>query len=266
MSVSTHQLTGIVRNEVVMQWRRGSLRAIVVTLFGAALLWWLMIETSSLPQGARPDALNADQRVMVFTAQAIISTLAAGPILTCVVTVIAADAIAIDRQYGMSEVLGGLPLGGGTYLIGKLLSAWLPLAGMVLLTGLALGLLNWQTLGAYDAGAFAAYWLGAMLPTALFASGASMLWAAGQSTRQRAALVGFVFIFVCMVALALLTLDFVLAAGTRTIFAVSMPDRLASAPNYPDVLSPGYLIRLVIVFGFIVVSAFIARLRLEQQK
>jgi ABC-type transport system involved in multi-copper enzyme maturation permease subunit len=194
----------------------------------------------------------------------VIASMLAG-VLGVIVCVLVADTIAIDRQYGMSEMIGSLPLSPGAYLAGKLLSVWGPVLALLALTATLSGAIVQSALGSIDVGVIAGYWLAAGLPLGLFASGLGVLWAARQPTRQRAALIGFAVTPVCMAMAAILVGDFMLVAGVRSTVALSTLD-LSAAPDYPNLLAPAHLIKLALMFAAIAGSALFVRRRMQRQE
>lgn len=115
------QFMGIVWYEYRLAWRKRAVLVIAVTLFAAVLVGALLIEP--MLSGAmivNPSGLSPEQTRHMTTLGAIMST---WPLLSIIFSFIAplvsADSITYDRQTGMSELFGGMPVADSIYLVGK---------------------------------------------------------------------------------------------------------------------------------------------------
>ncbi len=187
MKVVLSQLWGIVWYELWLQWRRRSL-LIMGLCFAAILLLFLLLATNQL---AAPPPEMSDIAVTAATFSLILGvTPVALLLLLLALPPIVAEAIARDQQFGVAELRDTLPVSAGLYLIGKVLGVWVGITLMVALVAVLSGLFGWVRLGGLHLGPYVRVWLTAILPAGLFASGLSVLLAAGQPTRKRATLVG----------------------------------------------------------------------------
>lgn len=191
------QLLGIITYEIKLQWRRGSLAA-----FALLLLAVLIGGTYFMPITAARDLPDPDLAALMERASnTYLVALGAYPmaalLLICTLPVLVSGTIPSDRQCGVEPLLAALPVSRGVYLAGKLLAMLaLLLAGLLLAFGLH-GLSGRLLYGAYDVGEVIHVWLVGVLPLALFVGGMSVLLAANQPGRRRAALVGLLFSAYC---------------------------------------------------------------------
>lgn len=121
------QFVSVVRNEYKLAARKRAVIVVAVVLFVAVLLGGTLI--NGLLSGAlivNPTALSPDQARHMTTLGAIMSIWSLlSAVLLLVVPLTVADAVTYDRQTGMSEILGGLPLPYGVYLAGKVVGTLL---------------------------------------------------------------------------------------------------------------------------------------------
>jgi len=188
------QLLAMIRYEVKMQWRRRGLPMLMVAfILGLLLLslWFRGIRREG--QASFDEGQVSATLAMVYgwPVTLLLLILAVPPML--------ADTAARDRQVGVRELLDSLPLSPALYLTGKLLGAWASL--LAALAGVAVlhALMGWLIQGPYDLGVYAVWWAIGAVPLALYTAGMSVLLAAGQPTRRRAALVGMAFAAYCLV-------------------------------------------------------------------
>ncbi len=267
MNIQTAQLGGMLRNELRMQWRRGSLRTLVFMLAVTPIAFSLMLV--QLPDDMRAaigaGRVSAEQLQVFRTGSALITVSFVALVLGMMLTVIVADTIAIDRHYGMSEMLGSLPLTPGAYLAGKLFSVWGPLLALLIASGILTGAVVWLSQGSFEVGQIVGFWLATMLPFGLFASALSMLWAARQPTRRRAALVGFALVPICSAVSMALVLEIMIVVSVRTTVALSTLE-LSAAPDYPDLLAPAHLAKLAAMLGSVALSWLFVWWRMQKQE
>jgi len=267
MKTKLLQLGGIIRSEIRMQWRRGSLRTLAFVLFaGQIVLTILMAQKPGDVQAAiAAGALSVDRQETLWTALAIVSASMIVGLLSIVVLALVADTIALDRHYRVNEVISSLPVTPGVYLTGKLFSVWGPALALLAASGLISAGIIRSSLGAFDIGLFAGYWLIDLLPFALYTIALGPLWAARAPSQRRATLIGFMLIPVCAVSSAIVVGDFFFAAGTRSVVATSTFD-LALAPPYPGILSGGNLIKPLTMVAVVVASWLIVRHQWQTQE
>ncbi len=187
MKVAWNQLWGIMWYELWLQWRRRSL-LLMGLCFVAILLLFLFLITNELeppPPEMREIAVTAATFSLILgvTPVALLLMLLALP-------PIVAEAIARDQQLGVAELRDTLPVSIGLYLAGKVLGVWAAVTLMVTLAAVITGVFGWLRLGGLYFGPYVRIWLTTILPAGLFASGLSVLLAAGHPTRKRAALLG----------------------------------------------------------------------------
>jgi hypothetical protein len=201
MSQALSQLSGIIQYEFRMQWRR---RTVLVVMFPIALVPLLYAVFFKSAQLAPPAALTVEQLAQQESANATAFNWALEYIvLAFALPVAVAETLPKDRQLGVSETLGSLPLGPGVYLSGKLISVWLiTLAGFLI--AIVLNAIVWRvTVGPFELGPTLQVWLVGALSIALTNSALSVLIASQQPTRRRALFVAAVFVMAC--ALMLIT-------------------------------------------------------------
>jgi len=199
------QLGGLIRYEILLQWRQRLLTGITLSLIALPLVMYVLfgqtnaaeVQRTWITSGgiATEAALNVTTRYVVIYA-----TMAIYVIVLLVLPVVAADVVAKDRHHGVRELVDGLPLTPGTYLAGKLLGWWGAAAIGLLLSMIIVGAGLWVLIGPYHLDQFAGTWLAFGWGIGLVNSGISLLLAAGQPTRRRAIITGVVFAALCLFA------------------------------------------------------------------
>lgn len=193
------QVSGLIRYELRMQWRR---RALFIIALGIALGllagglqrrastrdWQAYFFKETLPPELAPVQATFDIGVSV---EIMLWFLILG------VPFIVAETIPLDVQYGVREMLDALPVSRGTYLTGKLLGVWAGISMVLMISGALYGLTGYFLHGPYEPEVYVSVWAIAIWPVALFTSGMGLLLAAGQPTRRRAIAVGSLFVAVC---------------------------------------------------------------------
>lgn len=204
------QLGGIVRYEALIQWRRRGVFALMVVL----AITLILVELAFGQMGRRLNARMAAEEGLVATPQILSMQGTVGMYyawwVTMLLTILAvppilADTIPRDRQVGISELVRSLPVGHGIRLTGKLLAGWVGLAGGLAGVMILSGVAGRLVIGPYLLGAYVLLWAVGILPLAMFASGMSILLAAGQPTRRRATFVGAAFSAYCVAMLVTTT-------------------------------------------------------------
>lgn len=207
--VSTKLIT-IIHYELLMQWRRRLLPALILVMVGLLPLGNFLVQSSTTPSqipvidGLDPDTvLDAPdymqaRGVYQVTVSELRSLVNAGTIaanllfidmlLLILAPIVFADAIALDAQFEVRAVLDSLPLNRATYLAGKLLGVWAGLLAAMLAGMLAMGLVSRLAVGAFDLRAYLAIWVFVAIVPALATTTVSVLLASTQPTRRRAIL------------------------------------------------------------------------------
>lgn len=195
LDMKTAQLLGLMRYEMLMQWRRGALRVILVMFILAPLLAALLVLASmqqmDMSATQWSEFYNPEFR---FTAMAIFIVLPLAPLIFIALPVLVADSIPIDRQLGTRDLFDVLPLERRVYLLGKVLGVW---GGLLLTFGLAivvLGIAFRLMHGPFSLGVWVLLWVVGIAPMALITSGISMLFSAGYPRRRPAVMTAFALI------------------------------------------------------------------------
>ena len=195
------QLGAMVKYDLILRWRQR--RMILVTVVIIALQVLFAIVSRDFLQGVGLGETLAQEGVFTQEARQQFVSQAVTPIAWSTIYVIVimlipvamADAIPLDRQQGVYELLHGLPLSPGVYLTGKLLGVWASIL-ISLLVAMGVVALSWQgILGALDIGLLVQVWLVGAIPLAIVNSGLSVMVASGQTTRRRGLAIGFAFTF-----------------------------------------------------------------------
>ena len=180
-----NQILAIARYEMLLQWRRRSLLVIVFSFIAMISFFMLMVGSDDEP--ILGDLMSTD----VATAVLLFSF---GPlaILTSMLTFppTVAEAIPKDRQWGMAELFGAMPITTGTYLFGKLLGVW----AIVLLVLAGAGIFQWLAMvfvaGRLKLWPFIELWVLAIAPAGILMSSFAVLLASRQPNRRRATVIG----------------------------------------------------------------------------
>jgi ABC-type transport system involved in multi-copper enzyme maturation permease subunit len=205
------QLGGIVRYEILLQWRQRMVVVVMLSAIALPVIMYVLFGQSNADEIQRTwitaGGISTEAALKVTTRYATLySSMSLYMITLLILPIVSADVIAKDRQHGVREVLDSLPLTTGTYLAGKVLS-W----GMSVLIGLVIamsitGAALWLLIGPYHVTAFAAAWLAIGWGIGVVTSTLTLLLAAGQPTRRRAIGVAVIFAALCLFAnVALLT-------------------------------------------------------------
>jgi ABC-type transport system involved in multi-copper enzyme maturation permease subunit len=199
------QLNGIIRSEVILQWRQRMLTGVMLSVIALPLAMYVLFGQSNAAEVQRTwltaggittaAALNVTTRYAIMYAAMSIYLIA-----LLVLPIISADVIARDRQHGVRELLDGLPITSGTYLAGKLLGWWVAAGSGLLVALVVVGAGLWVLIGPYHLDQFTAMWLAFGWGIGLVNSGLSLLIASGQPTRRRAIIIAVVFAALCLFA------------------------------------------------------------------
>lgn len=104
------------------------------------------------------------------------------------------EVIPRDQQYNVRPVLDSTPLTLTTYLTGKVLSVWLNLGKIMLITLVICAVVSWGLFGAFDVTLYLLACVAAFIPACLFAGALGVLVPAAATTRRRAMLVGILLL------------------------------------------------------------------------
>jgi pimeloyl-ACP methyl ester carboxylesterase len=244
------QLGAMMRYELLMGWRRGTLRAILLSVLLFPQVFYLVNYLLGLAGGPIavyltiwPEAVRLKGTDAAITAN--ITTLV---MIILLLPLVLAELIPLDRQYRVREIIDTLPITRNIYLAGKLLSAWPVIVIGMALSALLSGTLAWIQNGPYYIGVLVAFWMTGLIPLALFASQVGVMLPARQSNRRHAVLMGLVAAAVGLVAWFILPVNgFLFAALVRDGFTLEqLADPLvrAASPGFPDAFSLNTLFRI----------------------
>jgi hypothetical protein len=229
--ISFSQLGAIIRYEMLIQWRRGSLKMILILLILSPLC---LIALGNTPGAVARQALqsSSDSVLTVITTDvAVLATVSLLPLLLFGLPLYVSETIPYDRQEGVRDLLDTLPMGCGIYLAGKVLAVWVGIIVALIVSGLVSGIISTVVFGALDPQTWFVLWIGGFVVTGLFASGLSVLLASGQPNRRRALMIGFLSMPIYFAAYALSPLATFTLSSVNRIFLVTMSqDILRVAP------------------------------------
>lgn len=188
-----HQIMAMARYEVLMQWRRGSLRIITAGLIVLPLLYMVAFREAFLTANA-VNQVPADVIYHLNTSMMVMCTLPLLATILVAIPIMLTEVIPFDRQYNVQDTLWALPLPYRTYLLGKIAGTWLGLTLALLLACTVIGLAGFALIGSFDVSVWLSLWMGGVLLFTLFAAGLSVLLAAGLPNRRRAILVGLLLV------------------------------------------------------------------------
>jgi hypothetical protein len=229
------QFWGIVRYEMLLQWRQRYWIVIVLPLCLAIVLGAFGTQNGSsfsrtvavLPLNweTDPDLCLTGQctsytQIELVTAtpaqldfihrqRVALSGLVAPLIFTAIhliilflFTMLLADVIPKDRKYGIGELFGVLPLPNGVYLAGKTAASMLSTLLIMGIVGVFYGIVWWVIVYPFEVGNFVlTYGLG-LLVTSTLTAGLSVLIFSGQPSRRRAIIFSFGWVIVLYVLMA----------------------------------------------------------------
>lgn len=182
--MSLAQLSGMIRYEFKMHWRR---RALLVVMLSITLIVLSALVFSGFEPLVDDPAFTQDEIDQALSLTVMLVTwLPMSVILIFILPVALADTIPLDRQHGVDELINSTPLTPATYLTGKLLGVWLAtLAGltavMVIIT-----VAWWVQVGGFDLRLYLEIWLVNALSITVMNGGLGVLLAVAQPNRRRA--------------------------------------------------------------------------------
>lgn len=194
------QILSIAGTEARMHGRRRPVRVIALTLLLGGFVTMMFITITSatalVPGMPTPDSLPPDLAA-ILRGNWIVLTLAGLflLLLAAVMPVLLADAVPIDEQLQMTEMLRSLPIPAWAYLLGKVLGVWLVIGISVGGAALLLGLI-YALNGVYDPIPLLDLVLISGGFLLISSGGLCVLIGATQSTRLRAALLVLVIVVV----------------------------------------------------------------------
>ena len=189
MKMELYQIRAMAYYEFRMLWRERALLVITLALLFMSLIssWIALSEIVQRNDSAFDVLVDAELSI----AQ-IIVFLIWGPVgasLALLLPIFMADVIPKDRQIGVRELFDALPVANGTYLLGKLVGAWLAVGSSMVIIMVIIGVLWFARAGTFDLQTYLDMWLWGALPLVIINGGLGTLLAATQPTRRRAILV-----------------------------------------------------------------------------
>ena len=259
------QLITIMRFEIIMCWRRGGLKIILLMsiLLPPLMSWVMPIDrqiADMLAQLWPGDALR------LRTAFAISNNTAVGWSALFLLPLILSEVIPLDDQYRTREFMTALPLPTWVYLAGKLLAFWgVVLLGLALTAVITCGLV-WAQYGPLDLSVLLSFWIWGYGLLALFSTQMGIMLAAGQPTRRQAILPGIAAVLLALGAYFVLpTNEFLWKSLLLSIIAAVFPGRynaaLLSFPSMPD-----YFLRIGAVLLLMIAVWLVTLWRLERRQ
>ncbi len=191
--LSFHQVLAITRYELMMMWRRGSLRIVAAGLIILPLIYLIAARESFLLAVERNE-LSGTPVYYLNTTMMFLATMPTLVTLLVAIPIILTEVIPLDRQYHVNSWLRALPLTHRAYLAGKVLGIWVGLIGVLLLACGVLGVAGWLLIGAFDLSMWLLLWSVGLLTFTLFTGALSVLAAAGQPNRRRAVIIGLLLV------------------------------------------------------------------------
>ncbi|HLU11091.1 MAG TPA: hypothetical protein VK003_15575 [Oceanobacillus sp.] len=230
MTLQLAQLGTMIKYELLMSWRRRSLIVTVLFLFvglavftatiqkeplgaeGGEILYMddtvtpatvtlRLYETGEVTTIPADDAILANipnwlRNVDLEQVNATLKVATLLPLVTQLLIIMlllmSAETIPLDKHYRVRELLNTLPVARATYLGGKLLGVWVGLLIGIVLCALLYIPIATARFGSFDMSVYLKLWGIMLIPAATFASGISILAAAGVATRRMSVLVGLV--------------------------------------------------------------------------
>ncbi len=196
-----YQILAMARYEMLMQWRRGSLRIITAGLIILPLLYMVAARDSFVGTLATHE-VTATELYHLNTSMLVLCTIPLLATVLVAIPIIMTESIPFDHQYHVKDCLWALPLTRRTYLLGKVAGTWLGLGLALALACVVIGLAGLVLIGSFDLGLWLTLWVGGLLLFTLFAGGISVLLAAGLPNRRRAVFVGLMLVVVVVAAYA----------------------------------------------------------------
>jgi len=215
------QIGAIARYEMLMHWRRRGLSITLLTTLVVLVVTILISRT----QVDMEMVENSQQAATLFI---VIITWSPCIVLGFLLPLALCDALPLDRQYHVDDLLNSAPLTPPIYLTGKLfggiLAGWSALLIAMVISGVVWLLL----LGAYNLAIYAEMWLIGAGMLVILNGGLGILAAVGQSTQRRA--IGFTLL-AGLGFMYLLSLD---RSGTLVEYFGLFRPHILKFPNLED--------------------------------
>jgi ABC-type transport system involved in multi-copper enzyme maturation permease subunit len=234
------QIIGMAVYEFRMHWRRRTLQVATLSLIGLSLIIMLVLGSSMeqyLQQFGNMDP-NAPLNIVPFFWIPIYFVILVlyGPMMS--------EVIPLDHNVGVRELLESLPLKHETYLAGKLLGMLLALLSGLVIAALVVGAAAWVVFGGFEIAPYVQMWLVGVFPLVLLNPGLSLLLAAGQPTRRRAAAIGGGLAIICMALFATSTMN-ILNGESNALLDSMNPARPAILRYFLPAASNGAMVSTV---------------------
>lgn len=210
----SRKLWAMTRYEALMHWRRRGLSITMLTTL-AVLVVTILISRNQVDMEM---VENHQHAAMLFI---VLITWSPCIVLGFLLPLSLCEAIPLDRQYRVDDLLGSLPLTNSVYLTGKVLGGILAGWLAMLISMIVSGVTWWLMLGAYDLGIYAEMWLVGAGMLVILNGGLGILAAVGQSTQRRA-------------------IGFTLLAGLGFMYLLSL-DRSGSLVEYFGIFRPHFI-------------------------
>lgn len=181
-----NQLGGMIRYEILMQWRRrGVLVMMIVLMVLLGGITLLTANNGSMEIQLRSALQPMDDEIRVNTALAVNLLLLTLMAFGVTVPIMTTETVPVDHEYRMTDLLNSLPLTRTAYLLGKLLGVWAILLLVLVVCAFIGALLTWALLGSYDVVGYLLLWLLSVVPVTLFTSALGTLLGSTQPSRRR---------------------------------------------------------------------------------
>lgn len=237
------QIAGMMRYEVLMAWRRRSL-GVLLALFIVTLTVFTLVSRDAnvnsrlgvdgntleeFDEALLPDFMQGiDLSVYQGDSQVAVTMIASVVVSSIAVIMFMNEAIPLDRQYKMRELLDTCPITRTTYLTGKLLGTWL---GLLIIMGISLifgGVILRVLIGTYSLDYYLLMWGAFLLPTLLVCSGLTVLLTSWTGSRRGATLTSLLImpIGIMLVSVAITSLSGVgvYVHPAYSVFILLQPD------------------------------------------
>ena len=259
------QLIAIMRMEIIMSWRRGGLKVILLMAVALPPLFgWAMPIDHEIAQMLAQ--LWPDDAFRLRTAFAISNNAFVVLAALFLLPMILSEVIPLDDQYQIREFMTALPLAAWVYLAGKLLAFWsVVLLGLGLIALISCGLI-WTQYGPLDLSVLLSFWIGGYGLLALFSTQMGIMLAVGQPTRRQAILPGIAAVLLAVGAYFLLPAnDFLWQSLLISSIAAYYPGHFnALLLSFPSLLD--YFLRIGIVVLVMIAIWFVTLWRIEHRQ
>jgi hypothetical protein len=180
--------------EFRMHWRRKGMLAVTAVVIFSAIAGVLSggfnsNQVADAQARLAAQGLSTDTLMTTLTSIVLMMTwISMMPGLFFILPLVSCDAAALDQQYGVSDLLNGLPLPSSVYLTGKLFGVWA--AGLVsaLISMLVVTVIWRFAVGVFDLRLYLGLWVVGALSAVILNGGFGLLVGATQSSRRRALL------------------------------------------------------------------------------